>query len=273
MESVGLNLNDVSLSLGEMKDNSAWKEFVNSLSSKLKVEPVEKRVNPRWWKKATFSWPGILLAVAAAVLVLTLLYRSETPVQMAEASDDISIAVLPFVNMSGDQQQEYFSDGISEDLITDLSKIPDLFVIARNSSFTYKANPVKVQQIAKELDVKYVLEGSVRKIGTKIRINAQLVDATSGHHLWAERYDREIKDIFVLQDRITKEILTALGVKLTMGEQVRIFSRNTDNIDAYLKFLQAAHHQRKSHQEGNSLARKLCEKAIALDQSFADAYT
>ncbi len=272
VESVGLTINHVSLSFGEIKDDSAWQEFINSLSSKPKVEPVEKLIKPRWWKKAILSWPGISLAVTTAILALIFLYRSDSTEYKSELSDHISIAVLPFVNMSGDPEQEFFSDGISEDLITDLSKIPDLFVIARNSSFTYKAKPVKVQQIAKELGVKYVLEGSVRKMGTQIRINAQLVDAISGRHLWAERYNREVADIFVLQDSISKEILTALGVKLTMGEQVRIFSRNTDSIDAYLKFLQAAYHQRKSHQEGNIMARKLCEEAIVLDKSFADPY-
>ncbi len=272
VDSIGLTVNDVVLTFGELKGDSAWQEFVNNLSGKTTTESVEKPLIQRLPKKVKLSWTGIALAVAAAILVLTFFYRSDSPVQVAEVSDNVSIAVLPFVNMSGDPQQEYFSDGISEDLITDLSKIPDLFVIARNSSFTYKVNPVKVQQIAQELGVRYVLEGSVRKVGTQIRINAQLVDAVSGHHLWAERYDREIEDFFVLQDSITKEILTALGVKLTMGEQVRIFSRNTDNIDAYLNFLQAAYHQRKTHQEGNVLARKLCEEAIALDPSFADPY-
>jgi adenylate cyclase len=186
--------------------------------------------------------------------------------------DKPSIAVLPFINISEDPNQEYFSDGLTEQIITNLSKLPELFVIARNSTFTYKGRPVKVKQVSEELGVKYVLEGSVQKSGNRVRITAQLVDATVGHHLWAERYDRELGDVFALQDEITMKVLTALRVKLTGGEQARISARNTDNIDAYLKFLQAVHHHRKTHQEGNILARKLCEEAIALDPNFADPY-
>jgi TolB-like protein len=129
--------------------------------------------------------------------------------------DKPSIAVLPFVNMSGDPEQEYFSDGMSEEIITGLSKIPNMHVIARNSTFTYKEKPVKTQQVGKELGVRYVLEGSVRKAGNRVRITAQLVDALTGHHLWAERYDRELTDIFALQDEITVKIITALQLELT----------------------------------------------------------
>jgi len=126
--------------------------------------------------------------------------------------DKPSIAVLPFVNMSGDPEQEYFSDGITEEIITALSKTPKLFIIARNSTFTYKGKPVNVQQVGRELGVKYVLEGSVRKAEDQVRVTAQLVEAQTGRHLWAERYDRELKEIFTLQDEITKNIITALQV-------------------------------------------------------------
>ena len=186
--------------------------------------------------------------------------------------DKPSIAVLPFDNLSGDPKQVYFSDGLTEQIITNLSKLPNLFVIARNSTFTYKGKPVKVKQVSEELGVRYVLEGSVQKSGDRVRITAQLVDATTEHHLWAERYDRELGDIFALQDEITMKILTALRVKLTGGEQARIHARNTNNIDAYLIFLQAVHHFRKTHQEGNIMARKLGEEAIVLDSNFADPY-
>lgn len=133
-----------------------------------------------------------------------------------------SIAVLPFVNMSGDPSQESFSDGITEDLITDLSNLKNLIVIARNSVFAYKGKPVKVQQVGRELGVHYVLEGSVRKSGERVRITAQLVDAATGHHLWAERYDRDLKDLFALQDEITKKVVTAMAgfaVETLEGEQ------------------------------------------------------
>jgi TolB-like protein len=132
--------------------------------------------------------------------------------------DKPSIAVLPFVNMSGDPKQEFFSDGITEDIITALSKVPMLFVIARNSTFTYKGKPVKVKQISEELGVQYVLEGSVQMSANRVRITAQLIDALKGHHIWAERYDRDLKDIFALQDEVTRNILTAMQVKITEGE-------------------------------------------------------
>jgi adenylate cyclase len=187
--------------------------------------------------------------------------------------DKPSIAVLPFENMSGDPDQEYFSDGITEEIITALSKTPELFVIARNSSFTYKGKPVKVQQVGRDLGVKYVLEGSVRKAEDKVRVTAQLVDAATGKHLWAERYDRDLKDIFALQDEITMKIITELQVKLTAGERTRLWSRGTDNLDAYLKFLQGTMHFNELNKEGNAKARNLFEEAIALDPQYPEAYT
>jgi adenylate cyclase len=186
--------------------------------------------------------------------------------------DKPSIAVLPFVNMSDDPEQEYFSDGITEEIITALSKVPKLFVIARNSSFTYKGKSVWIPTVSRELGVRYVLEGSVRKAGDKVRITAQLVDAKTGHHLWAERYDRELKDIFALQDEITMKVLTELQVKLTAGEQVRMWSQGTDNPKAYLKLLEGGTHFRRMNKEGNVKARKMFEEAIALDPEYPQAY-
>jgi TolB-like protein/class 3 adenylate cyclase len=145
--------------------------------------------------------------------------------------DEPSIAVLPFANMSGDPQQEYLSDGFTEQIITGLSMVPRLFVIARNSTFTYKGKAVKVQQVAEELGVKYVLEGSVQKSGNRVRITAQLIDTTKGHHLWAERYDRNLSDIFALQDEIAKKVITALQVKLTEGEKARLLAKGTENLE------------------------------------------
>ena len=139
-----------------------------------------------------------------------------------------SIAVLPFVNMSGDPEQEYFSDGITEDLITDISKLSGVFVIARNSTFIYKGRPVKIQQVAEEFGVRYVLEGSVRKAEQQVRITAQLVDALTGHHLWAERYDRDLTNVFALQDEIVQKIVDALAVELTEGERGRVVRKATD---------------------------------------------
>jgi adenylate cyclase len=191
-----------------------------------------------------------------------------------ELPDKPSIAVLPFVNMSGDPEQEYFSDGISEEIITGLSKIPQMFVIARNSSFTYKGRPVKAQVVSEELGVRYILEGSVRKSGNRIRITAQLIDAKTGHHLWAERYDRDMGDIFALQDEITMKILTALQVELTDGQQANVYGKGTDNFEAYMKFLQARKFYTLSgmSKEATFLARQAAEEAISLDEAYPAPY-
>jgi adenylate cyclase len=186
--------------------------------------------------------------------------------------DKPSIAVLAFDNMSGDPEQEYLSDGISENIISALSKISKLFVIARNSTFTYKGKPVKVRQVSEELGVRYVVEGSVRKSGDRVRITAQLIDALKGNHLWSETYDRDLKDIFTLQDDITKKILTALQVKLTEGEEARVWARGTDNLEAYLKFLQGREYIRHFNKESNALARQMFKEVIALDPEYAMGY-
>jgi adenylate cyclase len=194
--------------------------------------------------------------------------KSERP----EVPEKPSVAVLPFDNISGDPEQEYFSDGITEEIITALSKIPKMFVIARNSTFTYKGKPVKVQQVGEELGVRYVLEGSVRKAGNRVRITAQLVEAVTGHHLWAERYDRDLEDIFALQDEITFKILTAFQVKLTEGERARVWAARTDNLDAFLKYLQARRFAGLFSKEGNAAARQLAQEAINLDETYSDPY-
>jgi len=272
IDSVGVGLDDVTLAFGKLSDDDAWQEFIKNVNPLPKEVDVKTEAAAKLWQKpalfiALVFIVGVLITAGWQLYMLRTSQETET-----EFSSKPSIAVLPFTNMSGDPGQEYFSDGMSDDLITDLSKIPDLFVIARNSTFAYKGKQVKVQQIAKELGVRYILEGSVRREEELVRINAQLIDATSGHHLWAGRFDRKVKDVFTLQDLISKEILTALKVELTMGEQVRLFANNTDNIEAYLLFLQAVDQQRKSNQEGNIRARKLCEEAIALDGKFADPY-
>ncbi len=186
--------------------------------------------------------------------------------------DKPSIAVLPFENMTGDPKQEYFVDGFTEQIITSLSKISSLFVISRNSTFSYKGKPVKVQQVSKELGVRYVLEGSVQKVSNRIRINVQLIDAISGQHLWAESYDRDLKDIFGLQDEVILKITSALSVNLTAGEQARAWAEGTKSLEAYLKLMQAREYLRKGNRESIALARRLAEEAIALDPKYADAY-
>ena len=187
--------------------------------------------------------------------------------------DKPSIAVLAFDNLSGDPNQEYLADGISENIITALSKISKMFVIARNSTFTYKGKPVKVQKVSRELGVRYVLEGSLQRAGDRVRVTAQLVDATTGNHLWSENYDRNLKDIFALQDEITFKILAALQVKLTHGEQTHMWAKGTKNLEAYLKLLQAREYYLKMNVESNALARQMAEEVIALDPEYADAYS
>jgi TolB-like protein/Tfp pilus assembly protein PilF len=175
--------------------------------------------------------------------------------------------------MSEDKEQEFFCDGITEEIITALSKTPKMFVIARNSTFSYKGKAVKVNQVAEELGVRYVLEGSVRKAGDRVRITAQLIDALTGRHLWAERYDRDLKDIFALQDEITMKIITELQVKLTEGERVRLWSKGTANLEAYLKLLQGREHFYRMNKEDNALARRIYDEAIALDPEYPEAYS
>jgi adenylate cyclase len=174
--------------------------------------------------------------------------------------------------MSGDPEQEYFSDGITESIITALSNDPDLFVIARNSTFSYKGKSVKSQKVSKELGVRYVLEGSVQKSSDRVRITAQLVDAITGHHLWAEQYDRDLKDLFALQDEIILKILTALQVKLTNGEGARLFAKGTNNLNAYLKLLKVREYFLRINRDDNIIARQLAQEAIALDPEFPAAH-
>ena len=185
--------------------------------------------------------------------------------------DQPSIAVLPFVNMTGDPQQEFFSDGLTEDITTALSKVPNLFVIARNSTFTYKGKPVKVQQVAEDMGVRYVMEGSIQKAGDRVRITAQLIDALKGHHIWSERYDREMKELLALQDTIALEILKALAVKLG-GERARIIGKNTDNLEAYIKAMQFWQFLGQFNKESNAQARQLAEEVIRLDPRWGGGY-
>ncbi len=178
--------------------------------------------------------------------------------------DGPSIAVLPFDNMSGDREQEYFADGISEDIITSLSKLSGLLVIARNSSFTYKGKAINIQQVAKELGVRYILEGSVRKSGDRVRITAQLIDRETGGHLWAERFDRDLTDIFAVQDEVTQEIVSAMSVKLTNDEKDRLPQTTADNLEAYDYFLRGREQYWLYTKAGISQARIMLRQAIVL---------
>src|SRR5438105_3854278 len=183
-----------------------------------------------------------------------------------------SIAVLPFINMSGDPEQEYFSDGITEDIITDLSKVSGLSVVARHTAFTYKNRPVNVQEVGRELGVAYILEGSVRKAGARVRVTGQLIDSTNGNHLWADRFDRELTDIFAIQDEITHAIVEQLKVKLHPQERKSIVRAPTDNIEAYTYYLKGRDFLNRRSKRYLQLARRMFAKAVELDPRYARAY-
>jgi len=236
---------------------------------------------PKHAKKKWF----LPVAVVAAIVVTSIVWhfvQSANRPEFEPASiekmayplpDKISIAVLPFDNMTGDPEQEYFSDGLSEEIITALSIVPELYVIARNSTFTYKGKPMRVQQVSEELGVQYVLEGSVRKSGDKVRITAQLIDALNGYHLWAETYDREFEDLFDLQEEISLKIITELRVKLTKKEGTRFAVPCSENLKAYRKYMQALDHFYRANSQDVVIAQGLAEQAIELDPGYACAYS
>jgi adenylate cyclase len=234
-------------------------------------------------KWLTMTVTGLLLVAGVTGIVLYRPFSSirnpQSPIRTPEAQppslplpDKPSLVVLPFVNMSEDPGQDYFSDGITEDLTTALSQISSLFVIARNSAFTYKSKAVKVQDVGKELGVQYVLEGSVRRADDQVRITAQLIDAATESHLWAQRYDRPLKDIFALQDEIVQKIVTTLKLQLTLREQGYLVRKTTDNLEAYDMYLRGVEAWNRSTQEANAQARQLFEKAIELDPQYGAAY-
>ncbi len=234
---------------------------------------------PVWRRKPVLAGAMAVLVVIIGAAVWNFYLR---PPKIEPASvekmayplpDKPSIAVLPFVNMSDDPKQEYFSDGLTEEIITALSKTPRVFVIARNSTFTYKGKPMRVKQVAEELGVRYVLEGSVRKSENHVRVTAQLIDALTGKHLWAERYDRDLKELFAIQDEITLEIIRALQVNLTEGEQARVIGRGTKDLQAYLKAMEAKEQFYRMDKQGSMKAKQLAIEAIALDPNYAAPYS
>jgi TolB-like protein/cytochrome c-type biogenesis protein CcmH/NrfG len=210
-------------------------------------------------------WHWSPMAEAAAALASAASAGSGPPAKP-------SIAVLPFENLSGDAEQELFADGITDDVITLLSRVRWLFVIARTSTFTYKGRAVDVQTVAQEMGVRYVLEGSVRRAGQRIRVTAQLIDAATRHHVWAERYDREIEDVFVLQDEITEAIVAAVEPELGSAEQQSARRRPPDNLDAWSAYQRGLWHVYRFNKEDNAEALRLFEQAIALDDQFAPAH-
>jgi TolB-like protein/class 3 adenylate cyclase len=242
------------------------------------LDPSATPARPRRFPRR-HVWAGAAFAVLAAGMAIAFWYGPWSPNDGPPSGETVatvpadtpSIAVLPFQNLSDDPNQEYFSDGITNDIITDLSRFSNLFVIASNSVFTYKGKPVNVKDVGRDLGVRYVLEGSIQKVGNRVRINAQLIDATTDHHLWAERYDRELDDIFAVQDELTTSIVAALEVMLTEDEQTRVARQYTSNLEAYDLFLRGRSYLRGTKRT-HLQARQLFDEAIELDPTFAAAY-
>ncbi|HEV8712563.1 MAG TPA: adenylate/guanylate cyclase domain-containing protein [Candidatus Binatia bacterium] len=246
-----------------------------------------QRLKLKQWRRALQVVTAVLVLAWAGVVTLRS-FRSPSPLGQPQGAtptdaaplplpDKPSIVVLPFTNMSNDPEQEYFSDGITEDITSDLSQISSLFVIARNSAFTYKGKAVKVQDVSKEMGVRYVLEGSVRKSGDLVRVTAQLIDGPTGGHVWSERYDRPLTDIFTVQDEVTQHIVAALRVEVMEAEMARVRRVPTENLTAYdlslrgMELVVRAWNETKK--EANEQARQMFEQAIALDPQYARAYS
>ena len=240
------------------------------------VMSKEKKPAVKRWQWAALATVVVLIVGAAAVWNFYFRLPSIVPASIEKMAytlpDKPSIAVLPFDNLSGVPDQDYLADGITENIIMALSSSPNMFVISRNSTFTYKGKAVKVQQVSEDLGVRYVLEGSIQKSGDRLRVDAQLIDALTGHHLWANRYDREMKALFVMQDEIAKEIAIALQVKLTRGEQARVWHK-TDSIEAWGYLTKAGGYFTRFTREDNTKAQELFAQAVKLDPRYAFAWT
>jgi adenylate cyclase len=211
-------------------------------------------------------------SAAVASLVAAISARMKAEPAPAARDDKPSIAVLPFTNMSRDPEQEYFSDGITEDIITDLSKMSGLFVVGRNTSFTYKHQSAQLPRLARDLGVRFLLEGSVRKAGQRVRVTAQLIDGANGGHLWAERYDRELTDVFAIQDEITRSIVEQLKVRLLPAEKKAIGQAQTESFEAYDYYLKGRQFYHNTTRNYLMLARRMFEKTLELDPAYARAY-
>jgi adenylate cyclase len=232
------------------------------------------------WKRKNVFVGAVAVIVAIIVLGVWNIYFRTTQIKPTSLEkmtyplpEKPSVAVLPFNNLSGDPDQEYIADGMTENIITALSYIPELFVIARNSTFTYKGKAVKVQEVAEDLGVRYILEGSVQRAGDRIRIMAQLIDAASGRHLWADRYDRDLQDFFALQDEITLKIVLALQVKLSGRVQTRLTGETIPNFEAWSYAVRGSDHRARHTKADNAKARELFERAASLAPGYANVFT
>jgi adenylate cyclase len=258
-------------------------EAVRTYRVLMEPEAAGKVIGEEEPKPTKWSWKAVVVVAVMVLVAGGLIWNfylrgSQTErarvEKMAFPLPDIpSIAVLPFVNMSGDPGQEAFADGVTENITTTLSKIPKIFVIARNSAMEYKGKPIDVKKVAGNLGVRHVLEGSIQKWGERIRITAQLIDATSGHHIWSEKYDREMRDLFALLDDVTRHIAVALQIKLTEGEQARVWHKDTENLEAWALASQSWDLLARLTREDNAKAQELAEQAVKLDPQYGFAWS
>ena len=298
IDKIGVGLNETSIIFGDSLNGDAWDQFISSLKNsrqeeQREPEPVEETPVPEppavpfplpqerkisWFSR--YRWVLLIAAVGilAGGIATWKIFLTPSKIEVASVErmkyplpDSPSIAVLPFVNMSGDPKQEFLCDAMTEDIITALSRIPRLFVIARNSTFVYKGKPVKVKQVSEELGVRYVLEGSLQRSADRVRITVQLIDALTGQHLWAKRYDRDLEDIFALQDEITTKILMTLEVMLTQGggvSRVEKFAdkyyRGKQGLECYLKLAEAWGYFQRYNIEGMNLSRQIAEEVLVM---------
>jgi adenylate cyclase len=300
IDKIGLNLCDVDIVYEDSVNGDAWDRFLLSLKtevektpetkpiqsvSEIHEPPVSLPIQQRTGLRSRYRWIALIAMVVMIVGAATWAIWEFTlkPALTKKASidrmafplpDKPSLAVLAFTNMSGDLKDDLFGDGLAEGIINALSKSEHLFVIDRTSTFAYKGKPVTVKQVAEEMGVRYVIEGSVQREGERVRITVQLIDAVAGHHLFSERYDRDLKSIMDLQDEVAMKVLTAVRVKLTTGEGARISGKGTKNLDAFLKVLQASEQQTGTlNKERVQRSMQLAEEAIALDPEYAHAYS
>jgi adenylate cyclase len=293
LDKIGAGLDDVDIIYEDSINGDAWDRFLSSLQKKVEKVPVTKAIQPvseapeprvsppreerRGLFQSRYHWIALIAVVvtiggAAAWGIWEL---ASKPAQANKASiermafplpDKPSIAVMPFVNMSEDPKQEFLSDAITENIIIALSKLRHLFVISRQSTFFYKGKPVKVKQVSEELGVRYVLEGSVQRSGDRIRISAQLIDALTGYHLWAERYERDLKDTFALQDEITLKIVNAMAVKVLNEDLLLMGGASTAKLglDCFMKINEGMKYNENLDLEGSRVARRIAEEAITM---------
>ena len=294
-DSASVGLDDISVTLGDLRNNSAWEEFINRLriqpgvSEILKepgvsatAEPASKDlVDPKRTRKIIWGWTAIAAAAIIAVVMWRFaVYKAPAPIQSVDlgiavypSSDKPSLAVLPFENLTGDPQQEFFSDGIADQLITSLSQEPYLYVAARTSSFTFRGNPMAVQEIAAKLGVQYLIEGSVQRDKERVRINVQLIDGRDGNHIWSKSYDRNYADLFALQDEISMAVMAVMNVQITGYTAGALKHSRPNNLKAYEHYLRGLYYHLGRKRDDVLKARQSFEEAIRIDPNFGRAYT